>query len=71
MLKFGTKNLPDAMEWHCSYFWGHALSKSNIINSEETFRLLEKQIAIPIFLKRDLIEYEILAKEIIKILNKI
>ena len=67
-LKFGTKNLPDAMEWHCSYFWGHALSKSNIINSQETYKLLEKQIAIPIFLKRDLIEYENLAKEIIKIL---
>ena len=19
----GTKNLPDAMEWHCSYYWDH------------------------------------------------
>ena len=23
-LNFGTKNLPDAMEWHRSYFWSHA-----------------------------------------------
>ena len=24
---FGTKNLPDAIKWHCSYFWPHALKK--------------------------------------------
>ena len=27
---FSTKNIPDAMEWHCSYFWEHALNKEMI-----------------------------------------
>jgi len=22
---FGTKNLPDAMEWHCTAFWDHVI----------------------------------------------
>tara|TARA_Y100000589_G_scaffold19013_2_gene15795 strand:- start:476 stop:1612 length:1137 start_codon:yes stop_codon:yes gene_type:complete len=59
---FGTKNLPDAMEWHCSYFWPHALTESQINASKKTFDILKKQIAIPIMLKRSLEEYEKLAK---------
>ena len=64
-LNFGTKNLPDAMEWHCSYFWSHALSKENILNSLSTYNLLKKQIAIPVLLRKTLSEYEILAQTII------
>lgn len=67
--KFGTKNLPDSMEWHCSYFWEHALSKKNIVYSKETYNLLQKQIAIPILLKRSLKEYENLALNIINHTN--
>ena len=63
-LNFGTKNLPDAMEWHCSYFWSHALSDENISNSLSTYNLLKKQIAIPILLRKSLSEYEILAQTI-------
>ena len=63
-LNFGTKNLPDAMEWHCSYFWPHAISKINILNSRKTYELLNKQIAIPIFLKREIDEYRILSEEL-------
>jgi len=64
-LNFGTKNLPDAMEWHCSYFWSHALSRDNISNSLLTYNLLNKQIAIPILLRKSLSDYEMLAKRIV------
>ena len=64
-LNFGTKNLPDAMEWHCSYFWSHALSKEDISNSLSTYNLLKKQIAIPILLRKKLSEYKLLAETII------
>ena len=53
------------MEWHCSYFWSHALSKENISNSLSTYNLLKKQIAIPILLRKSLSEYEFLAQTII------
>ena len=52
------------MEWHCSYFWSHAISKEQVLESEKTFNILQKQIAIPIMLKRSLEDYEILAKDI-------
>ena len=68
-LNFGTKNLPDAMEWHCSYFWEHALTKKNVLNSKKTYKILKKQIAIPIMLKRDLGEYQNLAKTIFQTLS--
>ena len=68
-LKFGTKNLPDAMEWHCSYFWEHALTKKNVLNSKETYKILKRQIAIPIMLKRDLKDYKNLAKIIFQTLS--
>ena len=51
-IKLGTKNLPDAMEWHCSFFWEHALDKKNIQRSKKTKNLLTTAIAIPILLKR-------------------
>ena len=63
--KFGTKNLPDSMEWHCSYFWEHAISKKNINYSKKTYKFLTKQIAIPILIKRSLKDYENLAENII------
>jgi len=55
---FGTKNLPDAMEWHCSYFWEHALDKEQILNSKRSFQILTNQIAIPILLKKSIFEYQ-------------
>ena len=54
------------MEWHCSYFWEHALSRKNISNSLSTYDLLKKQIAIPILLRKSLAEYEFLAQTIIE-----
>ena len=48
---FSTKNIPDAMEWHCSYFWGHALDNEMVDNSKSTFDILNQYIALPISLK--------------------
>ena len=59
--KFGSKNLPDAMEWHCSFFWTHALDQKQIKQSVKIKDLLERAIAIPIWLKKDLQEYKKLA----------
>ena len=64
----GTKNLPDAMEWHCSYYWDHALPKKQIINSKITRELLDTAIAVPIWLSKNLNSYKEIAKNISKIL---
>ena len=61
---FGTKNLPDAIEWHCSAYWSHALSKKQVNHSKITKKLLSKSIAIPIWLKKSLSEYSIIGKKI-------
>ena len=50
---FGTKNLPDAMEWHCTAFWDHALSTEQIKHSQRTKELLGKAIAVPVWLRKD------------------
>ncbi len=63
---FGTKNLPDAIKWHCSYFWDHIFNKKELKNSKKTFDILKKSIAIPIFLKKSVKDYEALAKNILK-----
>jgi len=59
---FGTKNLPDAMEWHCTAFWGHALDKKQIEYSQKTKTMLEKAIAVPIWLRKEPREYVELVK---------
>ena len=40
--KFGTKNLPDAMEWHCAYYWNRALPKQQIKNVIKTKNILSE-----------------------------
>ena len=64
--KFGTKNLPDAIKWHCSYYWDHVFNKKEIQSSKKTLNLLKISIAIPILLKKSLKDYEILVKNILK-----
>ncbi len=66
-LKFGTKNLPDAIEWHCTFYWNHALSKKDINNSKKSRDILKTSIAIPIQLKKKINDYKNLAKELEKI----
>ena len=65
--KVGTKNLPDAIKWHCSYYWGHAISAKEIKNSKSTKRLLENSIAIPMLLSKSISIYEKIAKEIVNL----
>ena len=59
---FGTKNLPDAIEWHCASFWDHALTKEQINKTKKTQDILNKAIAIPIWLKKSVKDYSILGK---------
>jgi 8-amino-3,8-dideoxy-alpha-D-manno-octulosonate transaminase len=61
---FGTKNLPDAMEWHCSAYWGHALDEKQIEHSQKTKYILEKSVAVPIWLKKNVIDYTELSKKL-------
>ena len=65
--KIGTKNLPDAIKWHCSYYWGHCLSKKEIINSISTKKKLEQAIAIPINYKINTLKYKKIAQKILDI----
>ena len=60
----GTKNLPDAIKWHCSYYWKHMIDKKEIENSLAGKHLLEQHIAIPILLKKNLSTYKVIAKKI-------
>ena len=61
---FGTKNLPDAIEWHCSYYWDHALNRSQLQYSKTSLKILNNAIAIPILLKKTQKQYISLAKKL-------
>jgi len=65
-MKFGTKNLPDAMQWHCSYFWDHALPKKQVKRSKKSFEILNNCIAIPILKNKSIKQYQELSLKIIK-----
>ena len=61
---FGTKNLPDAFNWHCAYFWKHINKK--IRNKEVTncYKRLLRCVAIPILVSRPIIDYKNIASYI-------
>ncbi|MDC0369941.1 DegT/DnrJ/EryC1/StrS family aminotransferase [Pelagibacteraceae bacterium] len=63
----GTKNLPDAINWHCASWWDHAISKDQISKIVSTKKLLQSAIAIPIWLKKSVTEYNIVANKINKL----
>ena len=65
--KFGTKNLPDAIKWHCSAYWNYALPPIQINKSLKTKKLLLNAVAIPINLTRKLKDYKKLAENIVSI----
>ena len=52
------------MEWHCSYFWDHALSKDQVERSIETKTLLDSAVAVPIWLRKSPEDYKNLAKKL-------
>jgi 8-amino-3,8-dideoxy-alpha-D-manno-octulosonate transaminase len=58
---FGTKNIPDAMYWHCSYFWSHILGPEPSTESSDVHDLLRSSVAIPILASRSLSDYEALS----------
>ena len=65
----GTKNIPDALKWHCSFYWKYMLSNRNIKNSKKTMFLLNKHIAIPILVKKSKSFYKSLGLDIRELLN--
>ena len=66
--QFKTKNLPDAIKWHCAAYWSHALPKQQIKKSLKTKELLSTAIAIPMLLKKTIKNYRDLANSISKII---
>ena len=50
--KIGTKNLPDAIKWHCAFYWKHIFKKKELTDVLKTKKILDKAIAIPIFFKK-------------------
>jgi 8-amino-3,8-dideoxy-alpha-D-manno-octulosonate transaminase len=48
---FGTKNLPDAIDWHFSGTWNHIFSDCSVWPKSEN--LLRKAIAIPIYVNME------------------
>ncbi|WP_320667168.1 DegT/DnrJ/EryC1/StrS family aminotransferase [Prochlorococcus sp. MIT 1307] len=67
--EIGTKNIPDAMNWHCSYYWKHALSDHEVNHSKLTYELLNNSVAIPIWLSRSIDEYTKLGHTIKSLFN--
>ena len=63
---FGTKNLPDAIEWHCAAFWDHALPEAQINAIEKTKLLLNTAIAVPIWLRKSEDDYTKLGEQLCK-----
>lgn len=68
--KFGTRNLPDAIKWHCSYYWKRAVGMQGVRNSKKANRLLKTCIAIPIWLSKSLNAYRKLSNEISNLQKK-
>lgn len=62
----GTKNLPDAIKWHCAYYWKHIFKKKDLKYVQKTKKILDTAIAIPIFFKKSATFYKKLSIEINK-----
>ena len=65
--KFGTKNLPDALDWHSAYRWDQLLDQASRELIKESDNILTESIAIPIFLSKGIHEYEDIAAKIANI----
>jgi 8-amino-3,8-dideoxy-alpha-D-manno-octulosonate transaminase len=59
---FGTKNLPDAINWHCAAYWQHALSDDQVQRVQPTKDLLSTAIAIPMWRRKSEEQYSELGK---------
>ncbi|WP_039017959.1 DegT/DnrJ/EryC1/StrS family aminotransferase [Halocynthiibacter namhaensis] len=67
---FGTKNLPDAMEWHCSFYWEQFDFDIKTQAAVDTQALLLEQIAIPVMLGIEISAYEQLGQELAALIRK-
>jgi 8-amino-3,8-dideoxy-alpha-D-manno-octulosonate transaminase len=65
----GTKNVPDAVEWHCAGYWDHCLDSEQHARAKVTKDILSQYIALPIMVKRELSQYQETAKRILEILE--
>ena len=61
---FGTKNLPDAFNWHCAYFWEHIDEKIRNKEVKSCYDRLLKCVAIPILVSRPIKDYKDIASDI-------
>jgi 8-amino-3,8-dideoxy-alpha-D-manno-octulosonate transaminase len=73
----GTKNVPDAIDWHFSGTWDHMFSKGSIYHGRnrtawaKSAELLYRSVALPIMVKRSTGEMQRQAETILKILQTI
>lgn len=65
----GTKNLPDAIRWHCSFYWDYFLNEQQNKYASETLDKLNKNIAIPIFLNKSIQDYKDVINDILDVFN--
>ena len=68
--QFGTKILPDALKWHCSSYWGHAINDYEVAYSEKTLNYLKRSVGVPILLKREISDYSKLGNAIIDVIKE-
>ncbi len=77
LVGLGTKNVPDAIEWHFAGFWDHmaasmGLTEEGLWNSvEDSWKLLSRSVALPIMVKMDKTQIQQNSEKIRSILNKI
>ncbi len=64
---YGTRNLPDAIKWHCSFYWKRAVGIRGVKNSKFANELLKTCIAIPIWLSKSENQYQNLSNQILKL----
>lgn len=65
--RLSSKNIPDAMYWHCSAFWSHALASAAINQSQSTLEKLSHSVAIPIMASLSADTYISLASSLLDI----
>jgi 8-amino-3,8-dideoxy-alpha-D-manno-octulosonate transaminase len=73
--KIGTKNVPDAIEWHFAKYWTHIFPIIGISKSQLEFQLkqssniIERSVAIPIMVKSNRSELERITNKIKEIIS--
>ena len=63
----GTKNLPDALNWHDASRWSHIFKKKEIKKLKKLTPRLKESIAIPILLEKKTSYYESICKKILNL----